>query len=87
MSDLQASFTQAKAESVQLKNAPENQVKLKMYALYKQATEGDVSGDKPGAFDFVGKFKYEAWEALKGTSKDAAMQKYIDLINELKAAE
>lgn len=84
MSDLQTRFATAKEQSTQLKSAPDNQIKLKMYALYKQSTDGDVSGDKPGAFDFVGQYKYKAWEELKGTSKDEAAQQYIDLIEKLK---
>lgn len=64
---------------------PSNELKLKMYALYKQATEGDVTGKKPGMMDFVGRAKYTAWEELKGMSADEAMQTYIDAIEELKA--
>ena len=57
-----------------------------MYSLFKQATEGDVSGKKPGMMDFVGRAKYTAWEELKGTSAEDAMQQYIDAIEELKAS-
>ncbi len=56
---------------------------LKIYALYKQSTAGDVSGPKPGGFDFKGKAKYEAWEKLKGTSKEQAMEDYTALIDSL----
>jgi len=63
---------------------PSNEIKLKMYSLYKQATEGDVSGKKPGMMDFVGRAKYTAWEELKGLSSDEAMQTYIDTVEELK---
>lgn len=59
---------------------PSNELKLKLYALYKQATEGDVTGSKPGMFDFVGQAKYQAREAVKGISKEAAMQQYIDAV-------
>ena len=59
---------------------PSNELKLQMYALFKQATDGDVSGKKPGITDFVGRMKYSAWEELKGMSKDKAMQTYIDKI-------
>lgn len=78
-------FQQAADDVTKLPAAPDNQTKLKLYALYKQATEGDVSGDKPGMFDFVAGAKYSAWEALKGTSKEQAAQQYIDLVEELKA--
>ncbi|MGC1509696.1 acyl-CoA-binding protein [Ketobacter sp. MCCC 1A13808] len=57
---------------------PENDLKLQFYALYKQATEGDVKGKKPGLTNFVGRAKYSAWEAVKGLSADQAMQSYID---------
>ncbi|NRB71413.1 MAG: acyl-CoA-binding protein [Xanthomonadales bacterium] len=56
---------------------------LKLYALYKQGTEGDVSGEKPGFFDFVGAAKFEAWEALQGTSMDEAKNQYVDLVRAL----
>ncbi len=59
---------------------PSNELKLKLYALYKQATEGDVSGSKPGMFDFVGQAKYQARTELKGMSKEDAMQQYIDTV-------
>ncbi len=64
---------------------PSNELKLKMYSLFKQATEGDVSGKKPGMMDFVARAKYTAWEELKGISKEDAMQRYIDAVEELKA--
>ena len=59
---------------------PSNDLKLEMYALFKQATEGDVKGKKPGMMDIVGKAKYSAWGKIKGTSKDEAMQIYIDKV-------
>ena len=61
-----------------------NELKLKMYALYKQATEGDVSGKKPGMMDFIERAKFLAWEELKGSSSDEAMQTYIDSVEDLK---
>ena len=61
-----------------------NDLKLKMYALYKQATVGDVSGKKPGMMDFIARAKFMAWEEIKGTSSDEAMQTYIDSVNDLK---
>jgi diazepam-binding inhibitor (GABA receptor modulator, acyl-CoA-binding protein) len=61
-----------------------NEQKLKMYALYKQATQGDVTGKKPGMMDFVARAKYMAWDELKGTSSEEAMQTYIDSVEELK---
>ena len=64
-------------------NVPTTTRCCKLYALYKQGSEGDVSGPKPGFFDFVGTAKYEAWAKLKGTKGDEAMQKYVDLVKKL----
>lgn len=83
--ELQQSFAQAAADSKNLSQKPDNDILLKLYSLYKQSTEGDASGDGPAnAFDFVAKFKYDAWEKLKGLSKEEAMQQYIDTVNGLK---
>ena len=84
MSDLTSLFQTAVAESKQLPEKPDNMTLLKIYALYKQATEGDVQGERPGMMDFVGRAKYDAWASLKGKSQDAAKQAYIDLIESLK---
>ncbi|MDT8437476.1 MAG: acyl-CoA-binding protein [Wenzhouxiangellaceae bacterium] len=83
MSDLQQQFEQAQQRVQTLDERPDNDTLLKLYALYKQGTDGDVHGDKPGFFDFVGVAKYEAWEKLQGTSKDDAMQRYIELADRL----
>lgn len=83
MSDLTARFEQAAERVQQLDERPDNDTLLKLYALYKQGSEGDVSGDKPGFFDFVGVAKYEAWDKLKGTDPDEAKQRYIDLVDSL----
>jgi diazepam-binding inhibitor (GABA receptor modulator, acyl-CoA-binding protein) len=84
MSDLDARFSQAADDAQQLPERPDNDTMLKLYALYKQGSQGDVSGDKPGFFDFVGVAKYEAWEKQRGTDQDEAKQKYIDLVESLK---
>ncbi len=81
---LQDQFDQAFAASKNLPERPDNMTLLKMYALYKQASNGDVTGERPGFTDMVGRAKYDAWAALTGTSKDEAMQQYVDLIEELK---
>ena len=81
MSDLKTAFEQATRDVQNLPERPDNDALLRLYALYKQATEGDISGDKPGFFDFVGTAKYEAWAKLTGTSRDEAMQRYIDLVD------
>src|ERR1051326_864055 len=83
MSDLKAKFEQAAENVKKLAERPDNDTLLKLYALYKQGSEGDVSGPKPGFFDFVGTAKYAAWGKLKGTKSDEAMQKYVDLVKKL----
>ncbi len=81
---LQAQFDQAMADSKNLPERPDNMTLLKIYALFKQASSGDVDGNRPGLTDMVGRAKYDTWDTLKGTSREAAMQQYIDLIEELK---
>jgi acyl-CoA-binding protein len=83
MSDLQSRFEQATKDIQSLSERPDNDTLLRLYGLYKQGAEGDVSGDKPGFFDFVGTAKYEAWEKLAGTSQDEAMKKYVDAVKKL----
>ncbi len=84
---LQEQLEEAVKKSKQLTKRPSNDVLLKLYSFYKQATQGDVSGKRPGMFDMVKRAKYDAWTKLKGTDKDAAAQKYIDLIDQLQAKE
>jgi diazepam-binding inhibitor (GABA receptor modulator, acyl-CoA-binding protein) len=84
--DLHQQFEQAVADSKELSEKPSNDTLLQLYSLYKQASEGDVNIEAPSnPFDFVAKAKYEAWDALKGKSKEAAMQEYIDLVSKLKS--
>ena len=83
MADLQADFDAAVANSKKLAERPDNQTLLKIYGLYKQATAGDNSEKKPGFGDMVGRAKWDAWNGMKGTSTDDAMQQYIDLIESL----
>jgi len=85
MSDLDARFKQAAEDVQNLDERPDNDTLLKLYALYKQGSEGDVSGEKPGFFDFVGVAKYEAWEKLQGLPREEARQKYVDLVDSLRA--
>ena len=85
MSDLKTKFARAAEDIKKLADRPDNDTLLKLYALYKQGSEGDVSGDKPGFFDCVGTAKYEAWCKLKGTAADEAKQKYVDLVKKLTA--
>jgi diazepam-binding inhibitor (GABA receptor modulating acyl-CoA-binding protein) len=84
MMSLKEKFEAAMAESKNLPERPDNMTLLKIYALFKQGSSGDVEGSRPGFTDMVGRAKYDAWAALKGTSADDAMQQYIDLIESLK---
>ena len=85
MSDLATQFEQAAKDVHALSERPDNDTLLRLYGFYKQGAEGDVSGPKPGFFDFVGTAKYEAWAKMAGTSQDDAKQKYIDLVKKLTA--
>ncbi len=83
--ELQEVFQQAVANSKLLSSKPDNDVLLQLYSLYKQATEGDTTETGlSNPFDFVAKFKHEAWAKLKGVTKENAMQQYIDLVTKLK---
>lgn len=86
MSDLKEQFDNAVqyVQSAEGDFKPSNDLKLQFYGLYKQATEGDVKGKKPGMLDQVGRAKYSAWEKLKGTSSEDAMQQYVDLLEQQK---
>ncbi len=83
MADMKADFEKAQADSKTLTKRPSNDDMLFLYAHFKQATAGDVSGSRPGMMDMVGRAKYDAWAKLKGTAKDAAMKKYIDKVGAL----
>lgn len=85
MTELETRFQQAVTESKTLDERPDNMTLLQLYALYKQATGGDVEGDRPGFTDMVGRAKWDAWNALKGTPAEQAMQRYIDLVESLKS--
>lgn len=84
---LEEQFAIAQQESRRLKTRPDDDTLLELYSYFKQATEGDVSGDRPSAFDFVARAKYEAWEARKGMKREAAMRAYVKLVNHLKARD
>ena len=84
MATLEEQFATAQADVQTLAERPDNDTLLELYSFYKQATEGDVTGDKPGAFDFKARAKYEAWEARKGMKRDVAMKAYIRLVEHLK---
>ena len=84
MSDLKAQFEAAAQEAQSLPKRPNNENLLKLYAFYKQATVGDVTGKRPGFADLVGRAKYDAWAERKGLSQDEAMQAYVNLVETLK---
>ncbi len=84
MSDLQARFAQAQRDVNTLAERPDNNTLLRLYALYKQETEGDVTGERPGGFDFVRRAKFDAWSAMKGTPAEESMRQYIDLVVSLR---
>lgn len=81
MSDLKKQFEKAAKNVTTAKNDPGNDMKLRLYAHFKQATEGDVAGNKPGFTDFVGRAKYDAWAKIKGLGKDEAMKAYVKLVD------
>ena len=83
MSDLKAKFEKATADAHKLKQKPDNDTLLKLYALYKQGSVGDVTGKRPGMMDFKGRAKYDAWGKLQGTSQKKAMEDYIALVTKL----
>ncbi len=83
MADLKQQFEAAAANSKNLTERPDNATLLTIYALYKQGSNGDNNDKKPGFGDMVGRAKWDAWNGLKGTSQNDAMQQYIDLIASL----
>ncbi len=84
MPDLKDQFEQAVKDSKSLPDKPDNRTLLKLYALYKQASSGDASGERPGFPDIVGRAKWDAWHEAGGMSNEAAMQQYVDLVESLK---
>ena len=83
---LQELFENAVKESKELSSKPDNETLLKLYALYKQGTEGDINTEPPSnPFDFVSKAKHNAWSDMKGKKKDDAMKEYVALVNQLKS--
>lgn len=83
MADLIEEFNKAVSQSKELTKRPSNEELLELYSLFKQGSEGDVTGDRPGGFDFKAIAKYNAWANKKGTTKEDAMRQYIDLMKKL----
>jgi diazepam-binding inhibitor (GABA receptor modulating acyl-CoA-binding protein) len=84
MADVKKQFEAAQAEVKKFSRRPENEDMLRLYAHYKQATAGDASGERPGAFNLVDRAKYDAWARLKGTESTKAMADYVKLVERLK---
>ena len=84
MSEMKKQFDAAVAASKNLKERPDNNTMLKLYALFKQASTGDVEGKRPGFTDMVGRAKFDAWAGMKGKSADDAMKEYTALVDSLK---
>jgi len=84
MADLQAQFAQAQKDVNELAERPDNETLLKLYALYKQAIDGDATGERPGGFDFVRRAKFDAWSAMKGASAEDSMRQYVELVQSLR---
>lgn len=83
--EIKEQFEAAVAESKQLSEKPSNDILLQLYSLFKQSTEGDISGEPPSnPFDIVNRAKFEAWQSLKGKPKEEAMAAYIELVTRLK---
>ena len=83
MSDLDQAFQQAQVDVKTLTSKPSNEHLLSLYSLYKQGSNGDVTGKRPGRLDMVNRAKYDAWAKLEGTSQDSAKQSYVDLVARL----
>ena len=84
MADMQKKFDAAAQDIRKLTKRPDDEDMLRLYALYKQGTEGDVTGDRPGAFSFADRAKYDAWAKLKGTDAAKARESYVKLVERLK---
>ncbi len=82
---LQAQFESAAQAATSLAKRPDNETMLRLYALFKQAKSGDVTGNRPGMFDMLGRAKHDAWAALRGTPRETAMRDYMALVESLKA--
>ena len=85
--ELKSQFEKASQDVTKLSKAPDNEVKLQLYALFKQGTQGNCAGARPGMLDFVGRVKYDAWKKLEGTTQEQAMQQYVDLVKKLQAQD
>jgi acyl-CoA-binding protein len=87
MSDLEARFSAARNAAQSLRERPDDETLLELYSYFKQASEGDAAGNRPGALDFIARAKYDAWAARKGMKRDVAMRGYIKLVEHLQSRQ
>jgi len=87
MTDLQKRFEAAQAAAKRLRDKPDNDTLLELYSYFKQGSQGDAGGDRPSAFDFVARAKYDAWAARKGMKRDVATRGYIKRVEHLQSLE
>jgi acyl-CoA-binding protein len=87
MAVLRQRFEAAQAAARKLRSRPDNDTLLELYSYFKQATEGDAGGQRPGALDFVARAKYDAWEARRGMTQEVAMRGYIKLVEHLQSLD
>ena len=87
MSGLEKRFAAAQKAATRLSERPDNDTLLELYSYFKQAAEGDVAGERPGAFDFAARAKYDAWAARKGMERDVAIRGYVKLVEHLQSLE
>jgi acyl-CoA-binding protein len=87
MSELEKRFAAAQKAAKSLRDRPDNDTLLELYSYFKQASDGDAAGERPGAFDFVARAKYDAWAARKGMKRDVAMRGYVKLVEHLQSLE
>jgi len=87
LTDLDKKFQEATEAVKQLAARPDNETLLELYGLYKQGSEGDVTGKRPGMMNLIARAKYDAWSKLTGTAPDKAQQDYVDLVNRCLAAD
>jgi acyl-CoA-binding protein len=85
VASIEDQFKAAQSAAKALPAKPDNDTLLELYSYFKQATEGDVSGSRPGAFDFVARAKYDAWASRKGVKREAAMRAYVKLVEHLQS--
>lgn len=84
MSELEQKFNEmvTAVRDATINFSPNNTQKLKLYAFYKQATQGNISGECPSVIHMVERAKWQAWNAIKNMSKEQAMESYLKVFTE-----